>query len=234
MAIAHDRTGVRYGRWTALSRGPNKDKLTRWICRCDCGVERLITVVTLTMGTSKSCGCIISGTRRPPVLDGDVMRIPLTKGFVAVVDLVDGDLGKFNWAANERQGDPRFTYATRGVGPRIGRRTIYLHNVIAERAELVVPDGFDVDHEDGDRMNNRRLNLRPATRSQNSCNAAMYKNNTSGAKGVWWSKKESRWIAAVWLDKKPVRLGAFRSFEEARVAREEAAARHYGEFARTG
>ena len=59
-----DRTGVRYGMLTALSRadtGPasaGAKAKTKWLCRCDCGNEKVILSNNLASGTSKSCGCV--------------------------------------------------------------------------------------------------------------------------------------------------------------------------------
>lgn len=53
-----DRTGNRYGRWTVLYRTNNKHgRHYKWVCRCDCGVEREVSMNSLTKGDSKSCGC---------------------------------------------------------------------------------------------------------------------------------------------------------------------------------
>ena len=49
-----DLTGKKYGRWIVLGRDNNKHK---WLCRCECGTERLITAGKLNDGSTKSCGC---------------------------------------------------------------------------------------------------------------------------------------------------------------------------------
>lgn len=49
-----DYTGQRFGRWTAISRDHNTG---RWLCRCDCGTEKVLNMYCLTCGGSKSCGC---------------------------------------------------------------------------------------------------------------------------------------------------------------------------------
>ena len=62
-----------------------------------------------------------------------------------------------------------------------------LQRVIAERMGLDLSG--DIDHRDTNPLNNQRVNLRSATRSQNSANTGKSKNNTSGYKGVHWDKK---------------------------------------------
>ena len=60
----------------------------------------------------------------------------------------------------------------------------------------------------------------------------MSKNNTSGFKGVHWNEQKQRWAAEITLDYKKIRLGKFRTKEEAFAAYCAAAAEHHGEFAR--
>ena len=71
--------------------------------------------------------------------------------------------------------------------PRTGAKGPKLHQVILGRR--------GVDHIDGDKLNNRKGNLRPCNQSQNSANARMGKNNTSGFRGVTWYK--NAWVAQV-------------------------------------
>ena len=60
MATLKDLTGKKYGRWTVLRRVPYNDKANKvqWLCRCDCGEERIINSGSLLSGNSKSCGCL--------------------------------------------------------------------------------------------------------------------------------------------------------------------------------
>lgn len=54
-----DLTGMRFNRWTVQGRGPNNTKgQAQWICKCDCGSERLLVSVSVRTGHSKSCGCL--------------------------------------------------------------------------------------------------------------------------------------------------------------------------------
>ena len=95
------------------------------------------------------------------------------------------------------------------------------------------PDG-DVDHIDGNRLNNRIANLRLATRSQNLANARKSNRNTSGLKGVSWNKKSQRWMAQICADNHRLYLGLFDTPEEAHAAYLAAAHEHFGTFAHGG
>lgn len=94
------------------------------------------------------------------------------------------------------------------------------------------PHGFLVDHRDGNGLNNRWLNLRRATFSQNVCNSKLGRSNTSGFKGVSFDRKSGRWHAQIMLDRKQKHLGRFPTPELAHAAYCHAAERLHGDFAR--
>jgi hypothetical protein len=88
-----------------------------------------------------------------------------------------------------------------------------------------------IDHRDGDPANNRWNNLRRATRSQNSANRRVYRNNGWGLKGV--SLHRGRWCAAICKKGRKHFLGCFSTPQTAHAAYVKAARRLFGEFART-
>lgn len=66
-----DLTGKRFGRWTVIRRSyPNKYNHSRWLCKCECGKERIVIGYSLSSGNTKSCGCLqkerTSESRRLP------------------------------------------------------------------------------------------------------------------------------------------------------------------------
>ncbi len=89
-----------------------------------------------------------------------------------------------------------------------------------------------VDHENGNGMDNRWSNLRGSTNSQNKANRTKQSNNTSGHKGVYWSKVNKRFYASIKHNGKNHYLGCFADIEPAIVAYKSAAAELHGEFAR--
>ena len=92
-------------------------------------------------------------------------------------------------------------------------------------------DGTDIDHIDGNPLNNRKSNLRPATRSQNNVNSGINKNNTSGFKGV--AKSRDRWLAQTSKKGQHIYIGVFQSKIEAAKAYDKKAEELFGEFAVT-
>ena len=93
------------------------------------------------------------------------------------------------------------------------------------------PD-HDIDHINGVRTDNRWVNLRSATRTQNTYNRCAQRNNKSGYKGVFFHKRANRWQAVIGVDGKRIHLGCFRSPELAAAAYARAAKIHHGDFAR--
>ncbi|MEG7750695.1 HNH endonuclease, partial [Listeria monocytogenes] len=67
-------------------------------------------------------------------------------------------------------------------------RAVYLHRQI-----MGEPSGFEVDHIDGNGLDNRRANLRVASKTQNVRNQRIRQDNTSSFKGVSWSKRRQKW-----------------------------------------
>lgn len=117
-------------------------------------------------------------------------EIPLTQGMVALVDAGDYEqLSQYKWYAYK--GNASY-YAGRCV-KRNGKVIQYkMHREI-----LNAPKGLDCDHIDHNGLNNTRSNLRLATRSQNSFNRPMNKNNTSGYRCIRWYKQTNRWVLSM-------------------------------------
>ena len=145
----------------------------------------------------------------------ETAEIPLTKGKVALVDATDLPLLSGNkWCAIVIDGNT-YAYSARS----------YMHRLI-----MGAEDGQKVDHRNGDGLDNRRGNLRLATKAQNSMNSRPQQGRRY--KGVSWHKKGQKWRASIMLDGKAIHLGLFVSEEEAARAYDSMAAEMFGDFAR--
>lgn len=88
----------------------------------------------------------------------------------------------------------------------------------------------DVDHINGNKLDNRWCNLREATDKQNQANRKLNKDNKTGYKGVKY--KRNRWEVTLGLDGKKVYFGRYKTLRKAVEAYNRAAIKHFGEFAR--
>lgn len=89
-----------------------------------------------------------------------------------------------------------------------------------------------VDHINLNKTDNRWLNLREATKAQNSMNRCAPANNTSGYKGVHWDKQNSKWRARIKVSGKSIHIGLFNTKKEAHYVYAGAAEFYFGSYAR--
>lgn len=99
------------------------------------------------------------------------------------------------------------------------------------RQVVDVPDGMVVDHINRDSLDNRKANLRPATRAQNVWNSTKRKGGTSRYKGVSFKKHNAKWIARIYTKGREIHLGCFENETDAAKAYDNAAKKYHGRFA---
>lgn len=103
--------------------------------------------------------------------------------------------------------------------------------ITAHRFLLLAARGEEVDHEDRDKLNNQRSNLRFCSRAENQRNRGTPKSNTSGFKGVYWKGTAKKWCAGIKFNGKTMHLGHFDKKEDAYLARRKAEELLFGDFA---
>jgi hypothetical protein len=151
-------------------------------------------------------------------LKDDTVLIPLTQGQVAVVDFADyPKVAGFHWYAARYKNT---FYAQAHVGSK--RRTLRMHCLL-----LGLPGA---DHKDGDGLNNRRRNLRPAKGNQNNANVHAVR-AASGFKGVHWHKHRGKWVAKIRVNRRLHHLGYFVDSSEGALAYDAAAREAFGSYA---
>ena len=158
-------------------------------------------------------------------LDASYRLIPLTQGQNAIVDVGDFEwLSQWNWLAMWAHGARSF-YAERNRTPDLDCR--YMHRLI-----LGCSPGELGDHINCNSLDNRRCNLRKCTGTENRQNRRINRNNTSGYRGVAYSKEQRKWVAYLRGSTERIFLGYFETPEAAALARDDAARIHFGIYAK--
>ncbi len=155
-------------------------------------------------------------------------RIPLTQGQYAIVDPDDYErLSKYKWYASK--GGSTF-YAARCVWDPVNKkkRTIKMHREI-----INPPYPLVVDHINHNGLDNRKANLRPATKSQNCINKPYIKQKDAHSKyhGVTWQKSINKWQTQIRADGIHKIIGYFNDEIKAAKAYDKAAKKYHKEFA---
>lgn len=157
------------------------------------------------------------------------MQLPLTQGKYALIDDEDYPrLKDFRWCFHRIEGYAIATvYGVHPTRPR-GQTTLVMHRLV-----LNAPKGTMVDHVNGDKLDNRKANLRLCNRNGNAHNRGQPKTkNKSGFKGVTWHKRLNKWAARIGLNGEIINLGYFDDPKEAAKSYNKAALLYHGEFAR--
>lgn len=152
-----------------------------------------------------------------------MMKIELKNGKNIIVDASDyEEIAKHGWHISHNG------YAIRRVEKKgEPKRVIYMHKqIFGEKGS------FDIDHIDGNKLNNSKSNLRLATRSLNNANQKIRTGCSSVFKGVAWVKNYKRWWAYIGYQGKRTSLGYFTDEVEAAKAYNQAAIKMFGEFCR--
>jgi hypothetical protein len=152
---------------------------------------------------------------------GKHVEIPVGHGRVALVDEQDKHLVEgIEWFSFQAH---RAWYAATKTNPRV-----YMHRLIMD-----APQGMEVDHIDGDGLNNTRDNLRVCTHQQNLANQRHQLRDThSRYKGVTFCLREKLWKAQIKANQQHINLGTFKNEDDAARAYNRAALQAWGEFAR--
>src|SRR3990167_7107201 len=152
-------------------------------------------------------------------------KILLTKGKYALVDELDYEwLSQWKWLFGGRRYAARNTHFRDKDGNR-HTQVIWMHREI-----LKTPKDLFTDHINGNGLDNRKSNLRIATKQQNAWNLKRPRHNTSGFKGVYW--RSNRWEAAIHKDNKKQHLGRFKELKQAITAYNNEAQKLFGKYAK--
>ena len=151
----------------------------------------------------------------------DAAELRLSQGRVALVDA--SDLPVLLWRKWNAFRAGRTWYAATNID---GHR-LYLHRFLMQPG-----DRMEVDHINGDGLDNRRSNLRVCTHAENLRNQRTQLGGSSRFRGVTWYTRRQRWHAQIKVEGKHKSLGYYRAEEDAARAYDAGALRLHGEFAR--
>ena len=232
MAKRQNLIGQRFGRLTVVAQAedyifPNGECRSQWMCKCDCGNEKVVSGKYLIRGT-KSCGClakeIMSEVKHQPN-NWNLNSFDYGVGYTSKGE-------EFYFDKEEFSKIKEYTWYINNDGyvvtsDRKTHKTILMHRVI-----INCSDKFEIDHIHGreTRNDNRKSNLRIATHMQNSVNKSLRKNSTSGVTGVIWHKRDKVWQARIKVNYKYIHLGYFDNFDDAVKARMEAEEKYFGKW----
>lgn len=226
--------GVPDSRLTVIRRVENSVStktghiIVKFLCECSCQAHSQIIAASsdIRRGHTLSCGClaqeissIVNKDKYVGNLNGwcedsnSKWLIPSNCGQKVYYDSDDANLiEQYTWYINNNG------YAE----TNISHKKVSMHQLIGCKS---------YDHKDRDKLNNRKDNLRPATKQENSRNRRPQINNTSGIIGVSFRKETKKWRARIHINKKQKSLGDFENKNDAIKTRLEAEAKYYGEFA---
>lgn len=255
-----DLTGRQIGRLTVLGVADHKSKcgskLWKCICECQKGLpEDVIKYTYATTGNlntgasdkpggTMSCGCLKRerdaqmGKNNKKQNKYDLQSKEYGVGYIDnsdyyfIFDKEDYDLIKdYCW---HRHQDGYLRTCCEHFNDEQGKRHnkyIMLHQLLGKHYNI--GNGVEVDHINGKPYDNRKINLRESDHSLNMKNVRLSVSNTSGHKGVHYSKRENKWKAYITCNTEQIHLGTFLLYEDAVKAREEAERIYFGEFNRS-
>lgn len=235
----YNLTGLRFGRLLVMEyMGSDENQQRIWRCWCDCGDYRnvLARLLLATRKSRKVDSCIkCKWGRQIPVLIGEdgVVEFPLAsrKGDspTTLLDLEDLSLiEEIRWQALRLPSGKWYAISTQS------RPMLLMHRVIMNAS-----DGMEVDHINGNRLDNRRRNLRLVNKTQNIWNTKKKKTRVGsrqasqyiGVRRIFRGKGWTKWSAQIVMEKRTYHLGYFGLEKDAAKAYDAAAAKHRGEYA---
>ncbi|WP_320533628.1 HNH endonuclease [Robbsia andropogonis] len=156
-----------------------------------------------------------------------VVEVSMARGVIALIDEEDSALVfSRRWYASN------WGYAKTSIVDGDGKKTeTSMHRFILG---LKNGDGKEVDHINGNRLDNRRINLRICSHAENIRNRGALRTNNSGYKGVYWVSARKKWRSSLWFDGKFFHVGYFTSPQSAYEAYCIKAKELHGDFANLG
>ncbi|NBH15614.1 hypothetical protein D3Z36_15990 [Lachnospiraceae bacterium] len=207
-----DMTGRVFERLKVKEFDRIENKRTYWKCECECGKIVSVDGNKLRSGRTKSCGCYNADRIKKQrkfneykIVDG-YAEVKLSDENYMFCDIEDWEQFKGHyWFMNDTGYAVCETMAT-GI--------LRFHKLVTGTTADVI-----IDHINRNKLDNRKHNLRIATKEVNAINRGLQSNNTTGHAGVHFNNKSGTWNARVKVHGKVIWLGAYPTKEEAIAAR---------------
>ena len=208
---------------------PSGVHYARWLCECNCKEHNKIIVdgYSLKSGHTRSCGCIHKKS---------LMQVCNNNKKENKYD-ISGEYG-IGWTSNTNK---EFYFDLEDYDKikdycwcehilsngyhALEARDLQSKKVIRMQWLII---GKYYDHKNRNPLDNRKDNLRSASKNENNQNHKKFVTNTSGFSGVIWHKAQQKWTARISVDNKRVFLGYFDTKREAIIARLQAELKYYG------
>jgi hypothetical protein len=224
-----DLTGMNFGKLTVIQyAGKNKWGQSLWICTCSCGNKEEIIKMSgcLKNGNTNSCGCLrnersflANKKYNEYDLSGDYGIGITSNGINFYFDKEDFELIKYYyWYAKKNN----------YIVTEWRETSLLLHRLIMNFQNS---SNMDIDHKNKHPEDNRKENLRFCTHTENNRNKSMNKNNKTGISGVYWRKDSNNYSSYITINRKRKSLGSFENIEDAIIARLQAEAYYFSNFA---
>ena len=209
--------GDRFGSWTVLEEAGRNGtrKALQYLCKCDCGTERIVWRNNLVRGLSKSCGHCQKLPDPWIEQEKDYLRYHYSEGDSFIFSPCDLELAESRkWIKGPN-------------GYAIDKACNHF-----SRIAMGANSGEYVDHISMDISDERRENLRICSWSENNCNKVLQSNNNTGYKGVSFHKQSGKYMASLWKDGKHYYGGLHNTPEDGAMAYDRLARKMHGEYAR--
>lgn len=229
----NDLTGQKFGRLKVIERDMNRIEKVYWLCECECGSGNIISILGAELTRKSRQGTISCGCWQRE-------NMSKIKRKYNTYDLT-GEYG-IGWTSNTNK--PFYFdlenynkikdycwyehingYIITTIYDNQKRNEIKLHRYL-----MNAENGDILDHINRKKYDNRKINLRLVTASQNCINITKRKDNTSGITGVNWNSRDEVWESYIGINNEQIYLGKFDYFEDAVDIRKEAEEKYHGEY----
>lgn len=226
--------GCTFGRLTVLERSQNKicankQSKVMWKCICTCGNIVDVEGSKLKNGHTQSCGCLqkertSQARQKQNKIEncGDLIKIYDSYGNCCITNKEEKEkLSTYYWSKSKTHG----YWIAYGKGKYKGY--LRIHDFIMQDKLI---EGTIIDHQNNNKDDNRKENLRVVTRQINNLNVGIKATNKSGCTGIWYNVNDGKWESYINYHYKKYHLGRFDDKEEAVLYRKIAQNLLFGEY----